>query len=259
MGGRKHTNVKQVNKMEKDMIKVAKKYCEYKESPYTCVYTIKMPNKSRFDSYSVDVSAYIVYDEDYFYAIKKPNKSDYLFTLVKIGGREDGKRYARPKLTWEEFVEELQAYDKEIDVADSPKALVSFWRYTYDKWGREEGREKEYCVGRIKGKWFIEEDGYKRHRLSADGVTLLRENLTDDEYTNYEQKLKALFKIDRAILVCERKIDGLIEELDNLRENTKFPSHIYEQMDRLQRSIEDFIEEKQEEKRQIIAFLEQEK
>lgn len=245
--------------MEKDIIKVAKKYCEYKESPYTCVYTIKMPNKSKYKGYSVDVSIYIVYDNDYFYVIKKPNKNDYIFKLVKTSDREEGKRYSRPKLTWDEFVEEMQAYDKEIDIADSPKALVSFWRYTYDRWGHEEEREKEYCVGCIKGKWFIEEDGYKRHRLSADGVTLLRDNLTDDEYVTYEQKIKALFDADRTISVCEQKIDVLIKKLDDLRENTKFPSHIYKQMDRLQRSIEDFIEEKKEEKKQIIAFLQQEK
>ena len=245
--------------MEKDIIKVAKKYCEYKESPYTCVYTIKMPNKSKYKGYSVDLTPYIVYDHDYFYEIVKPNKNDYIFKLVKTSDREEGKRYSRPKLTWDEFVEEMQAYDKEIDIGDSPKALVCSWSYSYNKWGHEEGREQEYHVGCIKGKWFIEEDTYKRHRLSADGVTLLRNNLTDDEYANYKQKIRALFDVDRAILACERKMDSLIEDLDNLRENTKFPSHIYEQMDRLQRSIEDFIEEKKEEKKQIIAFLQQEK
>ena len=173
-------------------IKIAKKHCTYQENAYSSSYSIPLPKTSQYKGYTVTVPPHIVGEHGEFYAIVRPWKEDFTFTLVKTE-REYGKRYARPKLSFDELAQAMKEYDDAFDLSRLPRALVKFNEYSYSRNGVEEDRNTRFCVGYVKGKWFYEEN-YERHLISAKHFTLLKDDLTEQEAEAYADKIKCLSK-----------------------------------------------------------------
>lgn len=171
-------------------IKIAKKHCMFQENAYSSSYFIQLPKTSQYKGYTVTVPTHIVTEHGEFYAIVRPWKEDFTFTLVKTE-REEGKRYTRPKLSFDELAQEMKEYDDVFDLSKMTRALAKFNEYAYNRYGVEEGRETRFYVGYVKGKWFYE-DNYERHLISAKHFTLLKGDLTEKEVETYADKIKCL-------------------------------------------------------------------
>ena len=174
------------------MIRINRQYCNLIENGYGAdFYSIQMPNSSQYKDYTVNVYLNITVGRDYFIEIKKPiYKEDYIFILVKTE-RQQGKKYKRPKLTYEELEEELKEYNAEFDLSQCSVALAQFNEYEFDKRHKDLTATPVYKIGHIKGKWFIEES-FKRHLISAKNFKIIKNDLPEEEIERLKQTLNRL-------------------------------------------------------------------
>lgn len=177
-------------------IRVAKKLCERVKTNYQDGYYVKMLSTSKFAGYRFFVS-------DYFFALsttygeitKSKNNEGYLFTLEKID-REPGKRYARPKLSFDELQAEFAEHSAQFYSDALPQALAYCKMYANN--GTHTAGEvvaRYFCVGGYDKSWFYEADDNRR-RLNTNGVQIIKK-LSADEAVQMKEKLKRLRELRR--------------------------------------------------------------
>lgn len=152
---------------------------------YKDTYEFQMPSESDYAGYKFSISAQSVEKCSAFYRLRY--QADKEFTLIKYAGREEGKKYSRPKINGEKMWDLLKSCDKCY--------LAYFNDYIYAR-GMEISRCGHYSIGYLDGKWFINDDGDVK-RISAKNFELiceldpkqaqdLRERLKKDEGINKE-------------------------------------------------------------------------
>lgn len=172
-------------------IRVSKKLCERVKTRYQDGYYVKMLSTSKFAGYQFFVS-------DYFFALsatygeitKSKNNEGYLFTLEKID-REPGKRYARPKLSFDELQAEFAEHSAQFYSDALPQALAYCKMYANN--GTHTAGEvvaRYFCVGGYDSSWFYEADDNRR-RLNTNGVQIIKK-LSADEAVQIKEKLSRL-------------------------------------------------------------------
>ena len=179
-------------------IRVAKKYCERVKTRFQNGYCVKMLPTSKFAGYQFFVS-------DYFFCLsatygeitKSKNNEGYLFTLEKID-REPGKRYSRPKLSFDELQAEFAEHSEQFYSDALPQALAYLKMYA-DNGTRNAGEvvARYFCVGGYDASWFYETDD-KRRRLNSNGVRIIKE-LTSDEAAQMKEKLRRMVELRRGM------------------------------------------------------------
>ena len=103
-------------------IRMAKKLCERSESRFQDGYYVKMLPSSKYAGYRLFVSSYYFDLHATYGEILKSKNEGYLFTLEKID-REPGKRYSRPKLSFDELQAEFAEHSAQFYSDALPQAL----------------------------------------------------------------------------------------------------------------------------------------
>lgn len=188
-----------------------KKQCEWIDNGFHQSWKVKMPRSSKHYGYAFTVSPYLLSEtsNDEVLRLKKPQKEDFVFVLAKIE-REEGKRYPRPKLSWQELCEDLAEHSAKNDKNTLPQGLVYIYDYDY-RHGIELGRDGHYALGGVEGCWFWE-NGIKRRRTSAKNFRLLR-MLEAGELEDVKAKLDRL----RAIGCELARTDSIEKQFDRIK------------------------------------------
>lgn len=181
-----------------DEIRIAKKLCERVDTRFQDGYYIKMPTTSKYAGYRFYVSAWFCDLTATYAAITKSKNEGYnhTFTLEKID-REPGKRYQRPKLSFEELKAELADHSKQFYSEALPQALAYLKAYA-NNGSRSAGAviAHYFCVGGYDKTWFYESDA-ERRRLNTNGVRILKV-LSPEEAEQMKAKLKRYRELNRA-------------------------------------------------------------
>lgn len=170
-------------------IRIDKKLAErIDESRFRSIYwKINMPKESRYSGYFFQCSNYFC-EETSEYISLLPGKSEYLYELIKED-REQGKRYSRPKLSFEELQEIFAEHSKRFYHEDLPYALA-FLKLYANNGSITAGRvvSQYFAVGKYSDKWFYESDT-RRRKIGSRGVTILKE-LSSSEVQEIKEKLE---------------------------------------------------------------------
>lgn len=171
-------------------IRIAKKLCETVKTIFQDGYYVTMLPTSKYAGYRFYVSNYYCYSRSGFVGIIESENEEYRFTLEKVD-REPGKRYRRPKLSFEELRAEFEEHSAQFDPNALPQALAYVKIYA-NNGSRNAGEVigSCICVGGIDNTWFYEADG-RRRRLNTHGVRILKA-LTQDEAKEINAKLSRL-------------------------------------------------------------------
>lgn len=174
-------------------IRVAKKLFEHVKTPYQDGYYVKMLPTSKYAGYQFLVSSYYFYVCATYGEILKSKNEGYRFTLEKID-REPGKRYSRPKLSFEELQAEFAKHSAQFYSDALPQALAYTKSYA-DDGTRNAGRvmATTFCIGGYDKTWFYESDS-ERRRLNSNGVRILK-YLTPEEVKPMKEKLARFYKL----------------------------------------------------------------
>lgn len=198
-------------------ILINKKQCEWVDDGWHQTWKVTMPQNTSYDGYAFEVSGYLMGESENkeVLRLKKPRKDDYVFVLTKIR-REPGKRYARPKLNWQELCDALAEHSAANDKSALPQGLAYIYDYDYDR-GIEVSREGHYALGGIEGCWFWE-NGTKKRRSSAKNFRLLR-MIETGAVAEVQAKLERLADIALEVArieSIERQFDRIKSEIDSL-------------------------------------------
>jgi hypothetical protein len=169
-------------------IRIAKKFCTIVDTRYQNGYYIKMQSTSKYVGYHFYVSSYFCESCATYFAILKSNKSNFIFTL-EIIDREPGKRYARPKLSFEELQAEFAEHSEQFYSDRLPQALAHIACYANN--GTRNAGEvvcRILAVGGYDDTWFYVSDS-ERRRLNTKGVRILKV-LEPSEATQIKKKLQ---------------------------------------------------------------------
>lgn len=169
-------------------IRVAKKLCTIVDTHYQNGYYIKMPSTSKYADYHFYVSSLYCEKCGTYMAIRESNNAGFTFTLEKID-REPGKRYARPKLFFEELQTEFTEHSEQFYSDKLPQALAYISCYANN--GTRNAGEvvcRIFAVGGYDDTWFYVSDS-ERRRLNTKGVRILK-ILTPNEATQIKTKLQ---------------------------------------------------------------------
>ena len=183
-------------------IRVAKKLCERVETRYQNGYYVKMLSTSKFAGYRLFVSSYYFDLHATYGEILKSRNEGYLFTLEKTD-REAGKRYSRPKLSFNELQAEFAEHSEQFYSDTLPQALALIKEYRNDG-SRSAGEvlTKYFAVGGFDKTWFYVSDA-ERRRLNTNGVRVLKV-LESDEALQMKAKLQRFVELRR----LESKFDN---------------------------------------------------
>lgn len=178
-------------------IRVDKKLCSIVDTRYQNGYYIKMLPTSKYASYHFYVSSNFCDKCRTYVAIYKSKNAGYAFTLEKID-REPGKRYARPKLSFEELQDEFAEHSEQFYSDMLPQALALVVRYA-NNGTRNAGNivGSFWAVGGYDDTWFYVSDT-ERRRLNTKGVRLLK-MLAPDEATQIKKKLQHYAELRRLV------------------------------------------------------------
>lgn len=168
---------------------VENKNVEKVENSYIERVKVRMPEQSQYFGYFFYVATSFVVKTGSCTLILKGNDT-YLYELIKEE-REQGKRYKRYKLTFEELCAEFLEMQKELNPDYFPKAFAVFNEYEYSKSGVELEREETFSIGGLRDKWFYL-DFYTRKRVSAPNFKIIKENLTEQDVVLINTYLKRL-------------------------------------------------------------------
>ena len=179
----------------RDEIRVAKKLCERVETRYQDGFYVKMLPTSKFAGYRLFVSSYYFDLHSTYGEILKSKNEAYLFTL-EIIDREPGKRYSRPKLTFDELQAEFAEHSAQFYSDVLPQALALIKEYR-NNGSRSAGEvvAKSFCVGGFDKTWFYVSD-VERRRINTNGVRIIKV-LSLDEATQVKKKLDRLAELRR--------------------------------------------------------------
>lgn len=177
-------------------IRISKKLCDVIDTRYQRGIEVKMLPTSKYAGYKVFVSNSFIYNLRNYYEIRKSSNSSWRFTLEKIE-REPGKRYARPKLTYEELQAEFADHSEQFYTDILPQALAYTKTYA-DDGTRNAGRvmASGFCIGGYDKTWFYESDS-ERRRLNTNGVRILK-YLSPEEVEPMKAKLARFYSLKRS-------------------------------------------------------------
>lgn len=176
-------------------IRVAKKFCERSENRFQDGYYVKMLPTSKYAGYRLFVSSYYFDLTATYGEILKSKNEGYLFTLEKID-RDPGKRYSRPKLSFDELQAEFAEHSAQFYSDALPQALALIKEYR-NNGSRSAGEVlyKYLAVGGFDKTWFYVSDA-ERRRLNTNGVCIIKA-LTSDEATQIKEKLQRRAELRR--------------------------------------------------------------
>ncbi len=176
-------------------IRMAKRLCARAETRYQDGYYVKMLPTSKYAGYRLFVSSYYFDLHATYGEILKSKNDGYLFTLEKID-REPGKRYSRPKLSFDELQAEFADHSAQFYSDALPQALAYIKEYK-NNGSRSAGEVlvKYFCVGGFDKTWFFVSDA-ERRRLNTNGVQILKK-LEPDEATQMKEKLHRFVELRR--------------------------------------------------------------
>lgn len=175
-----------------NVIYVDKKLVKRVDNSYVNQLQVKMPPGSKYEGYYFNVSDYYA-ELDTVSAKIQQGSEDFLFILIKEQ-RELGKKYSRPKLSWNELAEEFKSCAEKHNTSLLARGLAFVYNYSC----KGLSKEGHFVVGGIRDKWFYITDNNRR-LISAKNFKLIKENLSEAE---------------------EREVNDLIVELEN--NNIKF-------------------------------------
>lgn len=177
-------------------IRISKKLCEVVNTRYQHGIEVTMLATSQYSGYKFFVSDSFVYRErNFFEIVKSKNNNAWRFTLEKIE-KEQGKRYARPKLSFEELEAEFAEHSAQFYTDTLPQALAYTKTYA-DDGTRNAGRVMAagFCIGGYDKTWFYESD-YERRRLNTNGVRILK-RLEPEEVEPLKEKLARYYRLKK--------------------------------------------------------------
>lgn len=192
-----------------DEILFHKKLCEHIDTLWHECYRISMPGTSGYPDYTFDVPEFLVYGKSSFLSLHKPKKEDFLFVLSKTKNREEGKRYSRVRLLWDELKAQFAEHSAQFDTSQLPHGLAYVYDYDYSSYGEERARHGRYVVGAYNDTWFWVADDDKRRR-SAKNFRFIRELQNEDVELTIQQT-KRLDDIEFQIGKVERTICDTIK------------------------------------------------
>lgn len=174
-------------------IRISKKLCTKIETRFQRGIEVQMLPTSQYSGYKFFVSDSFAYKLRNFYEIGKSSNSAWRFTLERID-REPGKRYARPKLTFEELQAEFADHSAQFYTDTLPQALAYTKTYA-DDGTRNAGRVMGagFCIGGYDKTWFYESDD-ERRRLNTNGVRILK-RLAPEEVKPMKEKLARFHRL----------------------------------------------------------------
>lgn len=180
----------------RNTIRISKKLCEVVNTRYQKGIEVKMLPTSQYAGYKFFVSDSFVYNLRNYFEIVKSRNSGWRFTLEKID-REPGRRYSRPKLSFEELQAEFAGHSEQFYTDTLPQALAYTKTYA-DDGTRNAGRVMAagFCIGGYDKTWFYESDD-ERRRLNTNGVRILK-RLAPEEVEPMKVKLARYYKLKKS-------------------------------------------------------------
>ena len=175
-----------------ESFKIDKSLCELIPGNQYCSdwLQVKMPKESQYAGYATRI--YLYSEESVCYVAYKSRSENWTFELTKID-REQGKRYKRYRLTWDELSAEFAEHQKRFDKSECPKGLAYVYDYAY-RGGVEQSRTGKFVVGAIDGKWFWL-DEYDKRRISAKNFRLISA-LDSKDVERVQSEIKELNRLE---------------------------------------------------------------
>lgn len=236
----------------KDEIRINKRLCTLiEEDRYRPSYwQVLMPDNSKYAGYHFQCSPFYFSQYPEYCSLTRGNDG-FTFELIKTE-RTPGKRYSRPKLTFDELVVEFAAEEKRFSHEDLPYGLALIKEYVNDG-TRHSGKVRftTLAVGHYSDTWFYESDTSRR-RLNTKGVKLLK-CLTSDEAIVMQAKLERMWTLRQIVLNYD---ECKLSYSPWRREQMKkiFSKQLY---DVVTRKLEELNEQIAEEARSLRAELEE--
>lgn len=234
----------------KDEIRINKRLCTFIEgdrfSP--SYWQVSMPDSSKYYGYHFKCSTFYFSQYPEYCSLTR-GKDGFIFELIKTE-RTPGKRYSRPKLTFDELVAEFEAEEKRFSHDDLPYALALIKEYVNNR-TRHAGKVSfiMLAVGHYSDTWFYESETSRR-RLNTKGVKLLK-CLTSDEAIDMKAKLERIWTLRQILLnYNECKLSYSPWRLEQMKKN--FSEHLYNDVIR---KLEELNEQIDEEARSLRAEL----
>ena len=239
-------------------IRIKRSLAKRIETPYATTYEVDLPKSSQYVGYKVIIPDYCVREREWYDEIIVPTWwGEKVFVLVKIE-REPGKRYARPKLTFEQLSLELQEYSAAFDFESSPKALVSFNVYEYDG-STKESQERQFAVGTLTEKWFVEDGTLQRRRRSAQTFEVIKENISDDDALLYSAKIARLATVREQLEELKSRKNTLVYEvefwLNERNKKIEFSSALLCSLKNLLVELKNEVIRKEDEIKELYSFI----
>lgn len=180
----------------KKEVRIAKVLCEVKENQWRGVLEVQGLPGTRLDGYKLVVPISLTRNAAKFFIINEPWNEAFRFEAIKID-REPGKRYARPRLSFDEVQAVYSEHSQQFQFEMLPQVLVLLKDYA-NNCGHRSGEvmRERYCIGGTDGTWFY--DGIVRRRMGTHGVTVLKE-LSQKEVPQMQEKLKRLQELKEKV------------------------------------------------------------
>ena len=172
------------------IVKIPKKVVTKIENPFFQGCEVLFPASSKYAGYKTKLSDYFISEDTEYFRIY--NKFENKVFMLEKAEREQGKRYKRYNIGWEEFCLELAEYNEQFNRDKLTSALVMFNEYEYSKKGFEKSRNQEIKLGKYNDTWcyvYNAQGTEERHRISAKHFKILKDNLTAEEVEKYETLL----------------------------------------------------------------------
>lgn len=192
-----------------EKFKVDKKLCSYIDGtnfhpPY---YQVELPVSSKYAGYFFKCSPYFLRECNNWNVISRGNTS-HIFELIKLK-REAGKRYTRPKLSFEQLAAEFKNEEEHLTYDNLPYALAEILIYANDK-TRSAGEVigKEFVVAHFDATWLYLSDTSRRN-IKSNGVKIIR-TLSNKEVDSARQKIARLQDLEVNVEKLTRYKLGLI-------------------------------------------------
>lgn len=220
---------------EKTEILVSSKLCHPtpKEDLFRDGLLIDLPEDSKFAGYQMYISYYFVHlprsavRSARYYCITK-GKQDYIYELYKKE-REQGKRYPRYKLTFDELFDVFAAHSAQFRVSASLPYVLACCKDYANNGTRMAGAVlgRSYYVGQVDEVWLYINNGdgdIERRRLNSRGVEIIRYLSSEDVEPTKQMLCKktALYKRKNGIASCRVEISNWkrSQQKEHLSEST---------------------------------------
>lgn len=239
-------------------IRIKRSLAKRIETPYSVTYEVDLPKSSQYVGFKAIIPDYCVREREWYDEIIVPTWwGDRTFVLVKIE-REPGKRYARPKLTLEQLENELREYSEQFDFSTSPKALVAFNVYEYDG-STKESQERQFAVGTLTEKWFVEDGTLQRRRRSAQTFEVIKENISDNDALLYSVKIERLAAVREQLCELISRKNQLLNEvdfwIDERAKRIELSPTLLCSLENVKKAFDDEVLKKEQEIKELYSFI----